>query len=167
MIKKREFYKIVIFEPAKSRMQKNQCPGCAKPRKDWTRRKDWRCCSVDCTIKYQKMYVTYNWPELRMKALKRDKFTCVKCGKKPKGKVMDTRLDKHGRWEYYWKESNDNSSELIGDHIIPIALGGDQWDLKNIQTLCLSCNKIKTKEDQKNISVVRRRIKLQTPELKI
>ena len=62
-----------------------------------------------------------------------------------------------GRFEYYWKEVNgDNSSELIGDHIKPIALGGDEWDLNNIQTLCIKCNKVKTKEDMKKIAKQRR-----------
>lgn len=74
-----------------------------------------------------------NWSVLRIKALKRDSYTCVKCGRK--------------------------DTELIADHIEPIALGGDEWDLDNIQTLCLKCNKIKTTQDLKDIAIKRKKEK--------
>lgn len=77
-----------------------------------------------------------NWSVLRIKALKRDNYACVKCGRKK------------------------DTSELIGDHIIPIALGGDEWDLNNIQTLCIKCNKIKTAQDAKDIAKQRRKEKV-------
>ena len=44
---------------------------------------------------------------------------------------------------------------LICDHIHAIALGGDEWDINNIQTLCPECNKIKTKEDAGKIAKLR------------
>jgi len=134
-MKQRENYKVIILEPAKSRLVRGECPSCGKPKSKWIRRKDWRCCSKECTPKYYSKVVYYNWPELRLKALTRDKFTCVKCGKKEK------------------------SWNLVGDHIIPIALGGDEWDIKNVQTLCIDCNKIKTKLDQQKIAEVRRKEK--------
>ncbi len=74
-----------------------------------------------------------NWQELRMKALKRDKYTCINCGYKDKAPY----------------------SELRGDHIKPISLGGDEWDLDNIQTLCVPCDKKKTKKDIRDISIER------------
>ena len=46
-------------------------------------------------------------------------------------------------------------SQLIADHIHPIALGGDEWDIDNIQTLCKSCNKEKTADDLKEIAKLR------------
>jgi 5-methylcytosine-specific restriction endonuclease McrA len=52
-----------------------------------------------------------------------------------------------------------DESKLIGDHIIPIELGGAMWDMDNIQTLCIDCNKIKTKEDISHITVHRSRVK--------
>lgn len=79
--------------------------------------------------------VTYNWGDVRMRALKRDKYTCRKCGKKP------------------------GLENLIGDHIKPIALGGDEWDLDNVQTLCTDCDKIKTRQDMKKIAELRRKEK--------
>ena len=75
-----------------------------------------------------------NWPCLRLKALRRDNFTCVKCGSK-------------GSAPY---------TNLRGDHILPIALGGEEFDISNVQTLCLKCDKIKTSQDLKDIAVQRR-----------
>ena len=48
------------------------------------------------------------------------------------------------------------------DHIIPIALGGEQWDIDNVQTLCIDCDKIKTKKDQADIGRLRRKEKLES-----
>ena len=43
-------------------------------------------------------------------------------------------------------------SRLVGDHIVPIALGGPEFDIENVQTLCVSCNKEKTAADAKLIA---------------
>lgn len=48
---------------------------------------------------------------------------------------------------------------FVADHIIPIALGGPEFDLNNIQLLCEDCNKIKTAKDAANIARRRRDIK--------
>ena len=125
---KREGYRIITLEPYKSRLEEGLCPTCAKPKDEWKRRKDWCCCSVKCTEEFVKNGYVLGWGALRMKAFERDKFKCVKCGAF------------HEAWD------------LIGDHIKPISLGGDEWDLNNIQTLCSECNKIKTKADQGDIA---------------
>ena len=53
--------------------------------------------------------------------------------------------------------------QLVADHIKPIAIGGEQWNPDNIQTLCADpCNKIKTKKDQGDIAVARMVEKLKT-----
>ncbi len=171
MIHKREVSKVIIYEPAKTRLSLNQCPGCGKPKEDWTRRKDWRCCSVECTDKFQDFYITYGWPDLRMRALKRDNFTCVKCGDNRKEVEVTIKYRRitnweermsslHGKFEYEDAERKEMRTNFIGDHIIPIAIGGDQWDLDNIQTLCIGCNKIKTKKDQADIAKLRRKSKV-------
>lgn len=49
----------------------------------------------------------------------------------------------------------DYASMLIGDHIHPIATGGEEWDMNNIQTLCIPCNKKKTKGDMGKIAQLR------------
>jgi len=55
---------------------------------------------------------------LRFKILKRDRYTCVKCGQSP---------------------AKNNSVELEIDHITPISKGGKN-DVENLQTLCKKCN---------------------------
>ena len=131
MIKHREnTYVRIINEPAKSRIENNQCPSCGKPKSEWTRRQDWRCCSVDCTQKFEDFCIIRSWAELRERCFQRDKYICVKCGK--------------------------TSDRLIADHIIPIATGGKQWDINNLQTLCEYCHKVKTKQDIKHIAIVRK-----------
>lgn len=134
-MKQRELIKKIIPKKQLERIKKNQCPVCALPKSEWKRRTDWRCCSVKCTAKFWKTYISYGWGDIRWKVLQRDKFHCVKCGFKGK------------------------AEELVGDHIKPIALGGDEWDLKNIQTLCIKCNKIKTTKDAKKIAKQRRKEK--------
>lgn len=54
-----------------------------------------------------------------------------------------------------------NTDELIADHIIPIALGGKEFDENNIQILCNACDKIKTKQDHKDIAKLRKDEKLE------
>ena len=126
-------YKIVILEPALSRIRRDECPNCGLHKDKWNRRKDWRCCSIECTSKYSKnMIIYYNWSDVRRKAFERDNYKCIKCGRK------------------------GNTTNLIGDHIKPISLGGEEFNINNVQTLCWECDKIKTKIDQGKISKVRR-----------
>ncbi len=83
---------------------------------------------------FQDIWEFTSWNVLRFKAIKRDDFTCVKCGK------------------------IGLSHNLVGDHIIPIAMGGDEWDINNVQTLCKDpCDKIKTKQDRKDIAEFKRK----------
>lgn len=85
---------------------------------------------------YSDMRSFTSWPDLRIKAFKRDNWTCVKCG--------------------FQGESSEIYNKLIGDHIKPIALGGEEFDINNVQTLCVPCDKIKTRGDQINIAKQRR-----------
>jgi hypothetical protein len=56
--------------------------------------------------------------KIRFAVLKRDRFTCVKCGQSP---------------------AKGNDVELEIDHINPVSKGGDN-DISNLQTLCKRCN---------------------------
>lgn len=81
------------------------------------------------------------WAVLRRKVLERDNYKCVKCGTKETFKL--------------------GISNLVADHILAIALGGNEWDINNIETLCNNpCNKIKTANDAKEIAKLRRSEKL-------
>lgn len=121
------------------RIANGQCPVCIKDKSIWNRRKDWTCCSTDCSTAYNKK-VIYGWTQLREEVFTRDNNVCVKCGKTG------------GKMGMY----QQNDKGLVADHIIPIAIGGKQWDINNIQTLCIDCDKIKTKQDQANIGKARR-----------
>ncbi len=109
-----------------------------------------------------------NWASLREKALNRDNNTCVKCGDNRNYvevivkykwciNLMERLSQMGGKFKYEQRERKEMRGNFIGDHIIPIALGGDEWDLNNIQTLCLACNKIKTSKDMKDIAIQRKK----------
>jgi len=57
-------------------------------------------------------------------------------------------------------------TRYIFDHIQPIALGGDPINPDNIQIICVKCNKIKTRNDIKEIAEQRRQIKDERARLK-
>jgi len=130
---RRESYKVIVREPALSRLAKGECPACGKPKTEWNRRIDWTCCSKECTEEYySSLLKTVSWDDLRSKVLHRDDYVCAMCGCK------------------------HDPSSLVADHIVPVALGGDQWDLDNIQTLCVGCHRFKTRLDISLIARVRR-----------
>lgn len=179
-IKKREGHQVIISDEARIRIDNSECPACGLHKRQWTRRTDWRCCSTKCTQKYVKEMVVFGWREMRLKAFERDKFTCVHCKKTPKKKAVCTNgfyktgkelLDYYKNYNLSYPNptiisenpptlEHDDPTQLIGDHIKPIAIGGEQWELDNVQTLCIECDKVKTKQDQGDIAEFRRRIKL-------
>ena len=57
------------------------------------------------------------WRAVRRAVFDRDGWRCVMCGK---------------------------AGRLECDHILPLQLGGDPWDMENLQTLCRSCHIRKT-----------------------
>lgn len=141
MVKQRIRYERVVSPLAIQRIKEKKCPSCDKPRTNWVRHRrnhlEWKCCSSECTTKFYKEFCEYNdWSQIRFKAFERDDYTCKECGVK--------------------KEAE----QLIADHIIPIALGGEEFNLSNVQTLCLECNKTKTVKDLKGIAKLRRKEKV-------
>lgn len=114
-------------------LKSNRCPSCGLPKYKWTRSTKFRCCKKQCTeYFYENLVVATSWSELRIQVFDRDCRRCQKC----------------------WKQFT--YSGLIADHIKPIALDGLQWDKDNIQTLCITCNKVKTKNDIGDIAKMRR-----------
>lgn len=130
-------------------------------------------------------YYYENWTKFRLEVFQRDKYICEKCGQLAKLKKINEEKDegsrlfkkrilkeysqavfnsklrttKHGLKEKYLIAIVPNVHKLIADHIIPLALGGEEWNKKNVQTLCLKCNQIKTIQDEKDI-IHRNRLKL-------
>lgn len=139
MIPKRKGKLFLMSDQSREWLEQGRCPRCGKPKNEWAkgRCRDWRCCSVDCSRKfYKNSGITY-WQQFKEKALERDDWTCVKCGFKP-----------------------ENRQGLIVDHIKAIALGGEEFELENLQTLCDECNKKKTANDLKLIALARKRERL-------
>ena len=174
MVKQRDngFVRI-INEPAKTRIIENKCPSCGKPKNKWKRRKDWTCCSPECTTKFENYCIIRTWPQLRTQCFERDHYTCKKCGIQPRKEYEwnPTHWSRKEVLEYIkqWSDSyplviiEDDKrithavpEKLIADHIIPIALEGEQWNINNLQTLCEACNKEKTRDDAQNIAEQRR-----------
>lgn len=163
-LKKREGQRVVILPEYKNRIKNGLCPICSKPKNEWNRRKDWRCCSKECTNKWNKDIYIWSWQQLRLRIFRRDNFTCVKCGFKARiqREIYDDEWKKYLDDNYIIFEINEkeafvgNESQLIADHIMPISLGGDEWDINNIQTLCKDCNRKKTNNDFKKIAIARR-----------
>lgn len=75
---------------------------------------------------YVSFYSSKAWRGVRHQAMLRDEFLCQRC-------LLDGLY----------------SSAKIGDHIIP---SKEDWarrlDLTNIQSLCIPCHNIKTREDE-------------------
>lgn len=115
----RKQFEIIIFSWAQKYLDKSICPVCQeKPV-----RTGLRTCSPKCNNKfYKNCCIVNDWSQLKAKALKRDNYQCVVYG------CQETK-------------------NLEVDHITAIALGGDEWDLNNLQTLCFEHHKVKTKED--------------------
>jgi 5-methylcytosine-specific restriction endonuclease McrA len=169
MIQRELGYVRVINEPALSRIKNNQCPSCGKPKEEWTRRRDWRCCSPECTTKFESFCIIRTWGEMRDRCFARDNYRCAMCKKIPtKDITLQTLSDEDfkdliNRYNGMALIVNAekkfailaDDSQLVADHIKPIAIGGAQWDINNLQTLCIDCNKIKTAEDMGRIANVR------------
>jgi len=146
MVKQRRVWVRNYSDLAKRRMHDRQCPTCGKPKSEWTRRTDWTCCSKECSDKfYKEEQSIQSWEVTKKRAFKRDNYTCVWCGKRYALKISGEEIA--------------DTSKLIGDHIMPIAIGGAEFDINNVQTLCIACNKIKTKRDAKRIAKFRKREK--------
>lgn len=141
MKKRTNGFELLYTDQQQSWRNNGCCPICGKPKTEWKRRTDWACCSLECSKKHNEVSIRY-WPNVRHEVFKRDNHTCAKCGFKPTYKAV------YGSWEL--------DPWFIADHITPIALGGDEWDMNNLQTLCEKCNKEKTRRDKLQIAFQRR-----------
>ena len=58
-------------------------------------------------------YGSRRWKALRLEVFERDNWRCAGCGR---------------------------PGRLHCDHVVPVAEGGDFWDLRNLQALCAGCH---------------------------
>jgi 5-methylcytosine-specific restriction endonuclease McrA len=158
-VQKRSGYQIVILEPTKTWIKEDKCGGCGLSRSEWKKKRTTRCCSKECTKKMNDNYVYYGWTWMRPKIFERDNYTCRLCGFKAEDIIEDRYYSDNqspsNKIKYPLLVKSRNS-QLDADHIMPISIGGDEWDMNNIQTLCKQCHKAKTKNDIKKISVERK-----------
>lgn len=99
-----------------------------------------RYCSDACFNSYFTMRLPWRWNKVRTKVFTRDDYTCQHCGQQL------------------------HYSQLEADHKLPVSLGGEEFSLDNLQTLCGPCHEEKTKRDLKllrafNLEVLQRRQK--------
>lgn len=132
-------FQIMYSEQQQKWKDSRCCPICGLPKEEWKRRTDWACCSKKCSDEHNKVNIKI-WPSIRSKIIKRDNYTCKHCGWHPEIKG-----------EAYWA----HDAAFVVDHIVPIAMNGLEWDESNMQTLCIKCNKIKTKQDMADIAKYR------------
>jgi 5-methylcytosine-specific restriction endonuclease McrA len=116
------------------------CVNCGKIITDKKQRK---YCNNKC---YYEFFTKNDHGALRLKLIIKTNRTCQMCGKKPTKK------------DYYGNDCPDDSC-LVLDHIMPIALGGEEFDENNCQILCTECNKEKTSKDLKFIAEQRKKQK--------
>jgi len=112
-------FEIIEFEWSKKYRVKGICPACKKNKI----RLGLKTCSPTCNIKYyNQCCIIHDWSYLKSQALKRDNYKCVLC--------------------------QNTKTSLEVDHIRPVALFPElQWELSNLQTLCIDCHKNKTAMD--------------------
>ena len=81
-------------------------------------------CDFRCRRSFNRKfsYFMVTWRQVRYRTFRRDRWSCVKCGRKAR--------------------------EV--DHIIPLALGGREFDLNNCQSLCRACHMRKTVREMRD-----------------
>jgi 5-methylcytosine-specific restriction endonuclease McrA len=91
---------------------------------------------------------------IRRETFERDNYTCVKCGHIPFNNGMgvykdfeDYLNDVKTKWGGKQHPNYIDQGSLVCDHIIPICMGGNEYDLNNTQTLCLLCDLKKSSQD--------------------
>lgn len=136
-IPQREQFRWDPVPELEERIARGICPICETPREQWPRKHHGRCCTPECNREYYRRTGTW-WEIVRFEVAEAAGYRCATCGR-------DCRQVVFGKW-------------YTGavDHIVPIALGGDEFDRANLQLLCEDCNRTKTRNDMARIAEVRR-----------
>ncbi len=115
----------------KERLARKACPVCGRGRSEFPAGWDSLCCGPSCSSLYwREEHPTVG--EMRRLVLLEQEGRCARCHHEiPASRTVVGR----------------HLHPLILDHIRPIAMGGDQWALGNLQVLCARCNRIKTSWD--------------------
>ena len=127
------------FKSKQNEKGQSICLNCGKVIEEKRRKK---YCSESCSHEW---FRKHYWVGMRDYILKIQKYTCQKCGATP------PRNEK-GFFSWSLDGSKNDGYAYVVDHIIPIALGGEEFNESNLQVLCGICNKEKTKVDQAKIA---------------
>ncbi len=121
------------------------------------------CCSELCSERFKS--IAFFSGSLAHRRIERDKGICKHCG--VSGYAYFIWFKNYREWCYshemdlyrfHRKEYENKTGDLMpkiieieADHIVAISLGGDAYDINNLQTLCCNCHEIKTKIDVKEL----------------
>jgi 5-methylcytosine-specific restriction endonuclease McrA len=109
----------------KERIAKGVCAVCGRPKQKGERFLQYRVHrDAACSVPWAA--ITWTWGNFRDHYLHQPGIGCAMCGK-------------------------PHDFEFQLDHKIPVAAGGNPRALDNLQPLCYSCHKIKTRLDVQNI----------------
>jgi 5-methylcytosine-specific restriction endonuclease McrA len=136
----REYRRYSITPVEKERLRRDACPVCGRERAGLTPGWDTICCGPSCTASYWSEHRP-TVGEMRRIVLLEQEGKCAHCKKE---------IRTHGAGPRD-PERRPADQPFILDHIQPIAMGGDQWAMENLQVLCARCNRIKTARDMGRI----------------
>lgn len=119
------------------RERKEICKSCGKSKEQLTKEKeDYR--------KNQRKKFLKEHPEV----LEQERKSLMEQAEEYYQRALNLKEEDVHLWQYYnEKELPWHYDSFEVDHIVAIVNGGDQWDEKNLQVLCSTCHKEKTKKD--------------------
>lgn len=144
-----------LYSRFEGRFGPRRCGLCGAPLPP--RRQKW--CSDRCVNFIGQL--GHDWNRTRGLVIRRDKWTCKRCGRRDRKlspEWVSTDVDYIWQGKPVYKRID---LPWVVDHIIPIALGGPEFDLTNLQLLCPQCNSEKTGADQVEIASRRRELERQ------
>ncbi len=113
-------------------------------------------CSQWCVEEWK---LRSNPGHLRERVLERDKGMCASCGTNclaEYNRIRRLRGIARLRAAADWK-LGARKSLWDADHILPVAEGGGECDLANMQTLCLKCHAARTAELRERLTQAKKR----------
>jgi 5-methylcytosine-specific restriction enzyme A len=120
-------------------------------------RRRFTFCSEDCVHEWKlRTQPAY----LREQVFARDRGVCAGCGVDAMAEARRLRCSRGARrtelLRHWGLRARTRRSLWDADHIVPVAEGGGECDLKNIRTLCLRCHRVATRGLRERMKQVQR-----------
>lgn len=119
-------------------------------------------CSTSCVNEWKRRI---SWDITRLAVFRRDLGICAGCGVDTE--TLRSEANKAAESAVQWVVGNEGAVYTRYkpgryhlwevDHIVPVAEGGDYFDLLNLQTLCLACHRRKTADQARRKAEARRK----------